>query len=158
MGFSVTFSLTAIAKKTISKMISAARNFATAKEKLTREVAIEVGELASKGILDQQFTLAPLTKKYAAEKAKKGMDGRILVATGKYAMSFSPVKVGKNEWGLMAPMPLALWSEFGTKNQPARPHMRPAVEKVIKSPELRDKFLSILFDREISGGLPKGGG
>ncbi len=145
----IKFTLTTAAQKTVDTIRRIAKNAGLVKEKLSRDVAIDVAAVLVKGLESGEFPMPPLSPRYAMGRG----GGPPLYRTGKYAKSFSPVQVGRGVWGLMGPMPLALFHEFGTKRMPARPHLRPAVKKVLKSVDLRRKFLEGLLDIQVSDGV-----
>ena len=89
-------------------------------------------------IQKQDLELAPLTDSYLQSKKNKGLDERILIATGEYIKSIKvrPYKGGKNIRKVsIAPegqhkntnltnLEIAFMLENGTKNMPARPHWK----------------------------------
>jgi hypothetical protein len=100
-------------------------------------------------IKKQRYPHDPLSAPYLAWKKKKGLDERILIATGEYVDSIGTEKVdkaitekGESSWAITLPdtihsgsgLPmhvLAHLLEFGNpmNNLPARPHWRPMLKE-----------------------------
>jgi len=112
----------------------------------------EVTQNASKDLVAriqaQSLPLAPLSSRYLAFKLMKGLDPRILIATGDYTKAMGSFRVSKWVWGVGLPSGkhkpsrltyAQLWEilEFGTALIPARPHVRPvardAAEEIPKA-------------------------
>ena len=111
-------------------------------------IAEKIMETAKIAILEQRWSSKwqPLSPEYLEWKKKKGLDTRILIATGQYLDSFKVYRSG-NSWvagvdkerlhyfeGKTVRMgDLAKWLEFGTRKMPPRPHWRPAFDYVSKN-------------------------
>lgn len=108
--------------------------------KSSREILEEIGNLIEirikQNIENQSLNLPPLTKKYAEEKARKGLDPRILIATREYVENIKVLDIKKegNTLILFVGVPsgekhhsglsfaeLAYYIEYGTVKSPARP-------------------------------------
>lgn len=88
------------------------------------------------GIQSQSYGHAPLSASTKEYKARKGLDSRILIATGTYIKSIEVWRDDENTWcvgvkkGTRHPSngedvgQIGLWLEYGTSNMPARPHWR----------------------------------
>lgn len=152
-----------MAVKIKAEIRSSSKNPFTAIRKAVQEVGIkearsilskELEKLADEiklALLRQTLDLAPLSPKYLAWKKRKGLDHRILIATGHYVSSIK-VKRKNNQWEVGVPdgfhptagmtyEKLARIHEYGSKKMhiPARPHWRPTIAKFqARSQGIRD--------------------
>lgn len=78
------------------------------------------------------FNFAPLTPKYAARKAREGLDPRILIATKEYIRKLKAVEVSEGKWEIQGDLDLAFLLENGTKRMRSRRHWGPALEMVFE--------------------------
>jgi hypothetical protein len=106
-----------------------------------RMIAMWVSKELKKRIRDQSFAHAPLSAPYVLKKQRKGLDEKILIATGSYVNSISARRRKvKGEWVWTVGVPetihgpsgltyvhLARLLEFGNPrgHLPPRPHWRP---------------------------------
>lgn len=107
-----------------------------------------------KTVLEKQlYHWPPLTEKYAKSKQRKGLDPRILIATGKYKDAIQVIREETREDGVTysvgvpgtfetgpktarKKLPLELlgrWLEFGTKSMPPREHWRPVWSALVRN-------------------------
>lgn len=109
----------------------------------TKRQVMRASQAVKAGIEAQAFGHAPLNKDYREQKKNKGLDSRILIATGQYVRSITYWKEGKGSWvagirrgathsGGVDMAQLGKWLEYGTKNMPARPHFRPIAREMRK--------------------------
>ena len=114
-------------------------------EEIAVELQAEVDDNIARGFKKRELKWKPLNEKYKKYKEKKGWSteglkkyGHLLRATDtsvEYKKGKLIVKVGNN-------MEYAPYHEFGTKKMPARPFIRPALEKVQKDlPKIVEKVL-----------------
>jgi len=103
-------------------------------ETVAKKIAADLKER----IYYQKFKHVPLSEKYLKWKKKKGLDTRILIATGEYVDSIMAKKLNDFTWKVGVPdkvhkgtkLPLKVLArihEFGTSTIPARPHWRPVI-------------------------------
>lgn len=96
----------------------------------------------------QAYNHTPLKPKYKEWKIKKGLDPRILIATGSYINAIEVFKGGKNTWCVgikkgkknkegIELRQIGKWLEYGTKHIPARPHWRIEMAKVKRRMQYR---------------------
>lgn len=112
---------------TVEKMATFAGNVNVIAERVSNKVAHEVAERVKEGIYQQVFPVAPLTEAWKKRKAKKGLDTRIFMATRRYVDSIRPKKLSDTTWGVEADYDKFKFLEYGTKNEPARPHWLPVL-------------------------------
>lgn len=97
-------------------------------------------ERIKRNIYKQSYGHVPLSRPYLKWKIKRGLDARILIATGAYVASIEARKQNATTW-IVAPRAgtqhkgralstIGLWLEYGTRNMPARPHFRPDLQIV----------------------------
>ena len=107
---------------------------------VSRDMAEEFADDLRTIISRQLISWVPLSKEYAKRKRILGLDPRILIATGRYIESITPVQNPDGSWVVSVPAEplrpgskhtlkdLARWLEYGTRTMPARPHWRPAMQ------------------------------
>jgi hypothetical protein len=118
-------------------MVSLPRFVQVLREKLASQIAQKYYDALTNHIRSQDLPLTPLNEWYKEWKAKKGLDTRILIATGELLDSikiydlgagekFVGVKGGKQHRGGIDMALLALVHEYGsvTRGVPARPAYR----------------------------------
>jgi len=126
--------------KTVKNIISVFEDaVATGTALQLKKQAEAISKLVKDVIYQQLFKLHPLSPKYFQQKVKKGLDLRILIATGDYVKSIKVLRIEDKELGVIYQVgfpkrlhkpskltfeQLAYWLEFGTKKMPARPHWR----------------------------------
>lgn len=87
-----------------------------------------------KGAIEgQSIPMAPLSAKWLAEKSRKGLDTRILIAFRAYIESIVMTPTGKGRVEVSADSKMQRLLEYGTKTMPARPHWRPAMKGAEKA-------------------------
>ena len=106
-------------------------------ERMSQIVAERFADKLKRIIEQQSYSWALHSPAYAQYKKRKGLDPRILIATGKYLDAIKPIKNEMGVYEVTVPSTplgkgkhtlrdLARWLEFGTVTMPARPHWRPA--------------------------------
>jgi len=121
------FKLSPEAEKLIQRMKRAVANYPEASQKLSKMYAETGAKLLVDGIKGSAFTLAPLSPGWAAEKARKGLDSRILIAAKAYIGTIKAGRAGE-WWSVQGDGRMAGLLEYGTKRMPPRPHIRPMME------------------------------
>ena len=121
----------------------------------------------------QLYKWPPLTDKYAKEKARKGLDPRILIATGKYKDAIKVLREETREDGVTysvgvegtfttkkngqeVELPLELlgrWLEFGTSKMPPREHWRPTWSVLVRKLPINTKKLKNDIIKEFKGAV-----
>ena len=112
-------------------------------EEIALELQAEVDDNIARGFKKRELNWKPLSEKYRKRKEKEGRNlkgliyhGHLLRATDtnvEYKKGKLIVKVGNN-------MEYAPYHEFGTKKMPARPFIKPALEKIQKDlPKIVEK-------------------
>jgi len=120
--------------------------------KTSHDFADDIVKEAKEIIKKQKYKWAPLNEKYLEHKKKKGLDERILMATGDY------VDKGIGKWEkdgrlFVGPVPgihkpsglpyqlIARYFEYGTWKMPARPLWRPLISSLLrKQKKYRKKY------------------
>ncbi len=74
---------------------------------------------------------SPLKESYLKQKIKKGYSEKKLHKTTTLAQSFTS-KINGMTAQVGTPVKYAIYHEFGTKHIPARPFMKPVVDKIIQ--------------------------
>jgi len=112
-----------------------------------RIIAEELRDDIIENIERQNFTHTILSEKYLAQKKKKGLDERILIASKQYLDSFLVQRIQTSKDGVIYVVTvkdevhpdseltyrkLARIHEFGTQKIPARPHWRPTWSKFLR--------------------------
>lgn len=111
--------------------------------------ALTSAAMIKSNIYAQRYGHRPLSPGYARWKRRRGLDPRILIATGLYVQSigarpysaaFGGRQTDTEAWvvspapgarhGKLALSTLGLWLEYGTRRMPARPHFRPEAARV----------------------------
>lgn len=126
--------------KTVKSIVSVFKDaVATGSAQQLKQQSEAIAKLVKDVIYQQLFKLHPLSHKYFMEKVRKGLDLRILIATGDYVKSIKVIRAEDKELGVIYQVgfpkrlhktskvtfeQLANWLEFGTKKMPARPHWR----------------------------------
>lgn len=98
-----------------------------------------------KNIEGSKFPLAPLSVSWTAQKAKLGLDPRILIATGDYLRSMRAVNAGKGRAKVELDARKFLRLEYGTRTMPARPHLSVALRGAKEAAKkAREVFRAVL--------------
>jgi hypothetical protein len=134
--------------------IGAVKGAAEALKKKPAEMSMEIAKAYKrrlrKNISQQLLPMAPLDRAYAAKKASKGLDPRILVATKEYLDSFQVVQEGTSA-SVSSGNVHAQALEFGNAQQPARPHWMPTMmemeQPAILHPLIRRIIAKIFGDK-----------
>ena len=110
--------------------------------KVTKQIAKEMVAEAVSVLDNQKYNWKPLKEAYKQWKISKGLDERILIATGLYRDSIKWwTRQGRVHFGVPKTKKTAegfpLWAlarvhEFGTRTVPARPLWRPILSKFIR--------------------------
>ncbi len=82
---------------------------------------------------------APLKEKYLRYKVKKGFSEKKLHRTTTLAQSFTYI-VDKYQATIGTPVKYAIYHELGTHKMPARPFMKPVVERFVQANHMQKLF------------------
>lgn len=122
------FILTPDAKNFVARMKATVDSFPRRADKAVQSIVKEVVKTVENTVLTQNFDRgAPLTRAWAARKARLGMDPRTLIATQAYLRSYRTLKLGNAHYAVTCDVDKMKRLEFGVKGKPGRPHLEPVL-------------------------------
>lgn len=110
-----------------------------ARNRVGHELAAQGARNIKANIYSQRYPHVPLAPMTVAEKAKQGLDPRILIATGEMVGAIEEISLGAGRWGIGISDPEIAKkleeNEFGSvsslgKVVPARPVLQPEMERL----------------------------
>lgn len=121
------FRLTPEARELIANAERGVTNYKDIADRAAKAVADEAVKRVREVIMKQQFPNAFLSPGWAARKATRGLDPRVLMATKKYLDSYQVKKVSSGVYGIEAEGELM---EILENRPPARPHWSTVAEEM----------------------------
>jgi hypothetical protein len=128
--------ITSESKKTLLRVRGASNKYQRTADLLSETFAKSVLRNVKLGIQMQTFGHHPLSTRWKEEKARLGLDPRILIATRDYIRFLRVKKLRSGQVAITGDLELAKKLEYGTKTMKARPHWTPTIRRVLKEMNL----------------------